>query len=395
MQPIELKRSEARKLALVNQGLNRSDLPRGQKGISQALRQIGYVQIDTISVVERAHHHTLWNRVPHYRHRLLDRLIETRDLIEYWSHAAAYLPIEHFRFCLPRMNALASGQRHWYPRNPKIMKRVLDRIRVDGPLQARDFTEHKGPTGMWEWGPVKQAIEQLFMEGELMVTRRDSFQKVFDLTERVIPGDINTHCPNELELAGFLIDRQLRAGGIGRKPEFSYLQRGMGPVVQQAIEHKLEAGDILPAGIAGLGNDFFVSKDYESALQQRLSRRRVRLLSPFDNVVIQRDRLQRLFGFDYQLECYVPAAKRQYGYFCLPILWLDQLYGRLDAKADRKTGVFTVRLLNLERRVPQFDGFIEALKTELARFAAHCQCTDIVFRQVIPADLKRQIVQKG
>ncbi|MFT5113492.1 MAG: hypothetical protein ACI8P9_002823 [Parasphingorhabdus sp.] len=376
MSLINLSPAEARKLSLVNHGLNRSDLPRGLNGARKAFRQIGYLQIDTISIVERAHHHTLWNRVPHYRRHFLDQLVEQRDIFEYWAHAAAYLPIEHFRFCLPRMQALASGQRHWYQRDPKLMKQVLSRVRSDGPLQAKDFDNHHGPTGMWEWGPIKQAMEQLFMEGSLMVTRRDSFQKVFDLTERVLPDHIDKSTPSTAEFCDFLIERFLTANGIGKKSEFGYLQKGIGPDIQLALQRGVDTGKLFSARVGKAQDEYYVANNFTDTLQGRLTRQRVRLLSPFDNLIIQRDRAQRLFGFDYQLECYVPAPKRKFGYFCLPILWQDKLVGRMDAKADRKTGVFEIRLLKLDFKPPQFDAFLSCLAKEIRLFASYCDCTE-------------------
>ena len=355
---LELSISQARKLALVNQQLPNPSFSRGLKGTFEAIEHLGYVQIDTISVVERAHHHTLFNRVPHYRHGYLDKLVEQRKIFEYWSHAAAYLPFEDYRFCLPRMHAIKQGQRHWYKKNSKLMDYVLQRITTDGALQAKDFEEHQGYSGgMWEWGPIKQAIEQLFMQGDLLVTKRVSFQKVFDLAERVVPAHINTEKPSKLEYAHYLIKRYISAHGIGHVNEFGYLRKAMGPAVKQALNEKIESGELLEIKLKTKKERLFVTPEYETQLDQRLAYTKAKILSPFDNLVIQRKRILRLFDFDYQLECYLPEKKRKHGYFTLPILWQGNLVARMDAKADRKNKVFIIRNLELETKLKKVDEF--------------------------------------
>ena len=380
------------KLALLSQHLPRSGFGRGLKGTHKALQHLGYIQIDTISVVERAHHHTLWNRVPHYRHKYLDKLIEQRAIFEYWSHAAAYLPIEDYRFCLPRMKAIAAGQRHWYKKNTKHMNYVLERIKLDGPLQAKDFEEHKGfNAGMWEWGPIKRAIEHLFMQGDLLVTRRDSFQKVFDLAERVIPSDIDSRHPSKNEYAHYLVDRYLQAHGIGHLTEFGYLRQGMGQAVKQAVNEKLEQGEILPVKIYRRKEILYAVNDIDQILSQRMAKSKVKILSPFDNLVIQRKRINRLFDFDYQIECYVPADKRIYGYFVLPILWKGNLVARMDAKADRKKKKFIVRNLMIEPKLKNIETFGHYFSKELKNFAEFNQCPEITVNSRLAKSMQKLI----
>lgn len=386
---VEITRRDAQKLALNAQHIPRSKFARGLAGTREAVQHLGYVQIDTISVVERAHHHTLWNRVPHYRRRYLDRLIRDRVVFEYWAHAAAYLPMQDYRFCLPRMRAIASGQRHWYQKNQRLMDEVLARIRAEGPLQARDFDAHRHNSGrMWEWGPVKQAIERLFMEGELLVTRRDSFAKVFDLAERVLPEDTDTRMPSRADYARYLIHAGLRAHGIARKAEFGYLRKGMGRAIKQVLAEEVEDGAVVPVRINGLADTYYTHPAFEQLLARRLARNEARLLSPFDNLVIQRKRIHALFGFDYQLECYVPEPLRRFGYFCLPVLWQGKLVARMDCKAERKSGRFTVRRLMLEPGVRRLDVLATALTRELRRFAQYCDCYEVRAVAVEPATFK-------
>ncbi|MFC1681911.1 DNA glycosylase AlkZ-like family protein, partial [Pseudomonadota bacterium] len=262
-------------------------------------------------------------------------------------------------------------------------------VRSEGPLQAKDIEAHRGNAGgMWEWGPVKQALEMLFMEGKLLVTRRDSFQKVFDLAERVVPDGTNVSEPTKNEYAHWLIDRHLAAHGLGRHAEFSYLRRGMGPAVKAALAEKIEAGDVVPLRIRRNGAMFYANKGYESLLARRLTRNRVRFLSPFDNLIIQRKRVEQLFDFDYQLECYVPEEKRRYGYFCLPVLWRGRLVARMDAKADRKHRVFRVHSLVTEPVIRDIEEFARQAGTELRRLTAFHDCDRISIGLASPPALR-------
>lgn len=378
---------------MLSQHLPGSGFRRGFAGSREAIQHLGYIQIDTISVVERAHHHVLWNRVPHYRTRYIDRLVRDRSIFEYWAHAAAYLPIEDFRFCLPRMRVMAMGQGHWYERNPELMHEILARVRAEGPLRAKDFESHRGESGgMWEWGPVKQSIEHLFMEGELLVTRRDRFQKIFDLTERVLPAGVDTSAPTQGEYARFLINRYLKAHGIGRVVEFGYLRRGMGEAVRAALNEMLEAGEVVSLKVGKLKEEYFALRNFSNNLSQRLARSRLKILSPFDNLMIQRKRVQQLFDFDYQLECYLPESKRKDGYFCLPILWQGRLVARMDAKADRRNQVLTVLNLKLEDGMRELEAFSRQLGRELERFMKFNRCGSIVLSRMLQPRL-RQLVR--
>ena len=189
-----------RRLALGARGLlHKRPFGQGLPAARRAIAHLGYVQIDTISVVERAHHHVLQARVPGYQPKMLDQLLHKREVFEYWSHAAAFLPMEDFRYSLPYKHAIKSGQQHWFKSpDQKLMQNLLDRIRVDGPLRSRDLeSPRKKGVGWWDWKPAKKALEQLYMQGDLMVSDREGFQKAYDLTERVLPAEVDASMPNE------------------------------------------------------------------------------------------------------------------------------------------------------------------------------------------------------
>lgn len=362
---------EARKLVIASQGIHRqSDFRQGKAGIIDAIETLSYVQIDTISVIERAHHHTLWNRLKNYQTNQLDTALKERSIFEYWSHAAAYLPMRDYRYSLPRKQALANGETHWYEREPRQMAYVLDRIRAEGALQASDFAQKRSLKGGWgEQKPAKRALEQLFMEGNLMVSGRQGFKKIFDLTERVLPSHINRCPPSDAEYFDHLITRYLSANGLGTAAEIAYLRKGIKPKIQARCQTLVHEGRLIEVNVGNL--NYFALTNIETHLNKKISRQNVKILSPFDNLLIQRQRMRDLFNFDYQIECYVPQAKRRYGYFVLPILQGQAFAGRLDAKMNRKTG--TLNILNLFIETKHIDALLHHLKPALQSFLAFNQ----------------------
>ena len=368
--------AKLRRIALNQQGLLKTDsFGRGKLATLRAIEHIGYVQIDTISVVERAHHHALWSRVSNYQPKFLDQLVKERKVFEYWSHAAAWLPMRDYRFALPRMNKM-NGERGWFKNcDKKLIRQVLERIRDEGPLRTRDFEDsRKGNKQWWDWKPAKQALEQLFMQGELMVGGREGFQKVYDLPERVLPDWVDTREPGIEEYASHLIDTTLRAHGFATLKSFCYLRKGQAlrDAVREQLQIRVEAGLVTTVV---LKDNNLVYADSE-LLETRAPRSsaNVRILSPFDNAVIQRERGRDIFDFDYQIECYLPQPKRQFGYFCLPILYRHRFVGRIDCKAHRKQKRLEVKSIHIEHKID--DDFGEALDIAIRSFAAFNGCNE-------------------
>jgi uncharacterized protein YcaQ len=368
-----------RRIALNQQGLLKTDsFGRGKQATLRAIEQIGYVQIDTISVVERAHHHVLWSRVSNYKPQHLTELVAERQLFEYWSHAAAWLPMRDYRFALPRMKQ-ANGDRNWFDNcDKKLIEQVLCRVQQEGALLARDFEDtRKGKKEWWDWKPAKRALEQLFMQGELMVTRRKGFQKVYDLPERVIPDWVDTTEPTLYEYADYLIDSTIRAHGFATAKSMVYLRKGkpLRNAIDSQLEAKREEGQILKFELDN-DNVIYVLPELLDKPAPR-SNKTVRILSPFDNAIIQRQRGQDIFQFNYLIECYVPAPKRQFGYFCLPILYGDKFVARADCKAHRKQGVFEIKSMHYEPDFMPNDDFIEAFSRAIDLFSTFNGCGDI------------------
>ncbi|WP_163392902.1 winged helix-turn-helix domain-containing protein [Enterovibrio norvegicus] len=369
-----LSLSQARKLILHSQ-----QLPQNKQGGSalsatlSAIEQLGYIQIDTISVVQRAHHHTLWNRNPRYDVSHLDTLVARKQVFEYWSHAAAFLPMRDYRYSLPRKHAFKSGaQSHWYKRDNKMMDEIVKRIDADGPLLAKDFEGERKTKQGWGRKPSKHALENLFIQGDLMITARRNFHKVYDLTERVLPEGIDTSWPDDEEYALFLITRFLEANGLGNAIEMSYLLKNTKPLITSVLKDMVASGDILEVAISDAV--YFALPQSLSLLDKPLAKRKAKILSPFDNLLIQRKRAQFFFDFDYLIECYVPEAKRQFGYFSLPVLWNGDLVARMDCKVDKASSTLLVLHLALEAKLKNTETFNASLHDELQRFAAFNGC---------------------
>jgi len=383
-----LSLKQARKLVLLSQRVPPVK-PSGNAiaATLSAIEHLGYIQIDTISAIQRAHHHTLWNRNPRYKASHLEQLTTDKKVFEYWSHAAAYLPMKDFRYSLPRKQAIASGtQKHWYERDERLMNEVLKRIATEGPLMAKDF-EHSGKkTGEWTSKPAKQALEYLFMQGELMVSSRVNFHKVYDLTERVLPEDANTTLPSSEEYARFLIIRYLQSNGLGQAAEISYLLRNTKPLVATTLQEMVSNRELLKISVGE--NNYYALPDSLALLNKPLSRSKLKILSPFDNLLIQRKRIQALFNFDYLIECYVPEPKRRYGYFSLPILWDGNLVARMDCRTDRKKSLLHIHHLALEPWLKKTDAFTLALYKELESFLRFNNCSHLKLHKTTPTHFK-------
>lgn len=395
---IEIKcpqdQARLRLVALAAQGLLQAQpYGRGLAGARQAINHIGCVQIDSISVVERAHHHVLYSRVPNFEPVMIDRMLLDRDIFEYWAHAAAFLPMADFRFSLPYKQAIKSGQTHWYKtRDQKLMDELLARIRTDGPIRSRDVESNTTKrTGWWDWKPAKKALEQMYMEGDLMVSDREGFQKTYDLTERVLPSHVNSQMPSRSEFAAYTVEQQLRCHGLASLKGLTYQRRN--PELRQAVKavvtEKLAQGALEQVQVCS-GEVFILET---GALERALPRlnNRMLILSPFDNSIIQRDRLKALFQFDYQLECYLPEAKRKYGYFCLPLLYCDKFIGRIDCKAHRKISQLEIKSLHLEQHDFDEDLIINAFVDAITQFCHFQNCDSVSLTKAHPNHLAQRL----
>lgn len=343
---------------LAAQGLDRRpDLPASKAGVLETIRQMGTLQIDTIHVVARSPYLVLWSRLGAYEPRWLDELLAEGALFEYWAHEACFLPVESYPLFRHRMrNAPAMRWKYSMDvlgKHRPEADRLLDAVRARGPVRSADFERTDGKAGgWWEWKPEKRMLESLFTAGELMVARRERFQRLYDLRERVLPGWDDARLPPREETERALVLQAVRALGVVRGRWVADYFRQPKKETHPRPARIADEGGLLRVRVEGWSEPGFVHPDNlelaRAAAEGRITPTLTTLLSPFDPLVWDRARALELFGFDYRIECYTPEPKRKWGYFVLPVLRRGELVGRLDAKAHRREGRFEVRALYLE-----------------------------------------------
>ena len=409
MNNLQLSKSEAASIVLNSQLLDsKTKFSKGKNGFGEIINKLGYVQIDTISVINRAHHHILWSRKNDYKKtHLHDLQAKDKLIFEYWTHAMSFIPMQDYRYALPRMENFNNPKSKWlkyrYNQSKKHFSNILERIKNEGPLSSSDFENDKGKKGgtWWEWKPAKTALEYLFWKGDLMICERKKFQKYYDLTERVLPHNINTKFPSQKELSYYFVKRALSSLGIATEKEIlKFMQPGKTTVsdlqivdknsITKAIDELCESGEVIPLMIEADHNlkNYALSETINAAKNRRKFSSNIHLLSPFDNLIIQRERTKRLFDFDYAIECYVPAHKRKFGYFVVPMLWKDKFAGRLDPKADRSTNTLIINNIVFEDFQIDYDELIPKLSSALWKFALFNGCDKIVVKKCSPASVK-------
>jgi uncharacterized protein len=373
---MRLTEAEARRVLLGAQGLLLPpDLPASKQDVLECIRRMAVLQIDTIHVVARSPYFVLWSRLGSYDPAWLDELLAEGALFEYWSHAACFLPIEEYALYRGAMLGERRRAAAWLEANHEVAAAVMTRVREGGEVRSIHFERTDGRKGgWWEWKPEKHALECLFSTGELMIARRENFQRVYDLRERVLPGweDVNTLTTEDVQRT--FACKAVKALGVTRAewvPDyFRVPKRGIATLLDTLVA----AGTLHHIEVDGWGEPGYIHTDNlklaEDIAAGRLHPSVTTLLSPFDPVVWDRARVAALFGFDYKIEVYTPAPKRRYGYFSLPILHRDALVGRLDAKAHRKAGIFEVRMAHLEPGIAPTDDLVHALATTLQNCAA-------------------------
>jgi hypothetical protein len=329
-------------------------------------------------------------------HRLL---AEDRRVFEYWAPQQSVVPISDYRYYIPAMRSRAKSGRakDWLEAHRDVVEHVLTRIREEGPLGAADFKAPPDWDGgtWWDWKPAKRALERLNDIGELMVTERRNFQRIFDLAERVLPPDVNTTPPTREEWLRWRARRALRMPGIiGMHDAAKWGNKTQREALQAIWADLVAEGEAYAVEVAGEeGRTHYVSaKLLDRADEARLPSG-LCVLSPFDPIVSHRRRTEALFDFDFRLEAYTPKAKRQYGYYVLPLLHGDRFVGRVDCKAHRDEGVLAVRGLWLEEGVEVSEGLLADLADELWAFAAFNECHAVDIQAAESADLRERLAR--
>jgi uncharacterized protein YcaQ len=374
-----LTASQARSLHLAAQGLLTPPARVARReDLLAAVRGMALLQLDTIHVVARSHHLVLHARLGDYRPEWLDELLAEAALFETWAHEACLAPVEdhglHRRVLAMSNHWAVRRARKLLVQDAEGMTALLEEVRRRGPVKTSDFTSAQPRrAGWWAWRKEKQWLEAWLALGELMVARREKFQRVYDLAERVLPAEARPAPPDEAEARLALIENSVRALGVTQARWVHDYFRTRPRLTPDDLLPLVEAGRLLEVRVRGWATPGFVHRDHAPLLRRaadgKLKATRTALLSPFDPVVWDRERALLMFGFDYRLECYVPARKRRHGYFVLPILRRGALVGRLDAKAHRAQGVFEVKALHLEPGVAAGPALLGDLAAALAASA--------------------------
>lgn len=375
----QLSLTAARHLHLAAQGLLNKPARRARPAdILTTIQRMSLLQIDTINIVARSPYLVLFSRLGDYPQQWLDEALSRGELMEYWAHEACFLPRADFSLVRHRMltpeNMGWKYRPEWMREHAGEIAQLLAHIQQNGPVRSADF-EHprKGASGWWEWKPHKRHLEGLFTAGQLMVIERRNFQRVYDLTHRVMPHwDDSRDMLSRDEAEYRMLENSARSLGLFRAQWLADYYR-LKKLALPALLERLQANQIIyPVNVERLG-PAWVHADLLPLMAQaqddKLNATHSAVLSPFDPVVWDRKRAEQLFDFSYRLECYTPAAKRQFGYFVLPLLHRGRLVGRMDAKMHRKTGELEVIALWLEEGVKINRSLESGLQSAITAFA--------------------------
>jgi uncharacterized protein len=389
--------AEARTLLLDAQGLLDDPARRASSGdVAKLVSRLGFVQVDSIHRVERAHHLILGARLDGYRPRHLDELaFRKRLLFENWTHDAAYIPVELFAHWKPRFvwREKEMRKRPWFKRRlgarpDTVIERVYARIQREGALRARDFERSPARTseGWWDWTPEKTALEYLWHTGRLAIAGRDRFDKVYDLIERVLPEQHACPEPTREEHVEWACSSALERVGAATALEIAHFWNAVKVADALAWCRKaVSEGRVTPVGLESLSGGKPRAGFAPADWRERVTRApeppdELRLLAPFDPVIRNRARLERLFDFDYRFEAFTPAKKRRYGYYVLPILERERFVGRLDPRHDRERETLVVDAVWWEPAVKATRARRRALEAALAKLAARIGAKSVELR---------------
>ncbi len=406
--PLIISPTLARRLALTRQRLAGPCPAADASGLMEVARDLGCLQLDPISVVARSHQLVLFSRVGPYQLAHLDHLLwQERRLFEYWAHCASIVLTEDYPLHSRMMRAYPSGDsayrqraREWIAKNQKLRRYILDRLRREGPLLSRQL-EEEGlhpkawvSTGWTSGRNISRMLDFLWISGKIMVAGRDGIQKRWDLAERVLPAWTPRDRLLEREVVRRAAQKSLRALGVATPRHIQqHFTRGRYPDLTRVLADLEAEGRVKRFEIRDLPGPWYVHADDELLMTQLPAdwQPRTTLLSPFDNLICDRARTRQLFDFDYTMEIYVPAAKRKYGYYVLPILHGDRLIGRVDPAMDRERGALKVNAVYAEPDAPRNAG--RAVSGAIEDLAAFLGAEEILYNsRRVPASWKRALL---
>lgn len=371
------------------------------------VKDLGYIQIDTLQVVNRAHYVNLWSRFGPYDLEKLDGLLYRdgqRRLFEGWGHAASIMPFDHWRYHRWRVDSTISynpGFSQWKakPENQTLLSRTLDRIQEEEGLRVRDFETKVHRQSEWyDWRPAKMALEVLFAAGDLMVADRPGFQRVYDLRERVLPDWVNTDAIDPDQGRLFCLDLAAKSLGVFEARNLTFYAYMRAKPAQHLVKQLIETGVVVE--VSGESTDknkkWLVHHDTLPLLQQAadgaIKAERTTFLSAFDSLFWAQDRDEKLWGFAQLLECYKSAEQRRYGYLTFPILHKDRLVGRFDPKLERETGTMRLNAIYLEPGIAPDEELVADIAQSMRDFLVWHRAENFEIIKSEPSDLREKLL---
>jgi uncharacterized protein YcaQ len=365
-------KAQARHIWLRSQRLDTAaPFGEGPQAVASAVEQLGYVQIDTISVIERAHHHILWTRIPAYRRADLRQAQSVdKSIFEYWTHALSYVPTKDFRFFIPDMKLHRREGHKWLASvKPADLRKVLRLIRKDGALTIRDIDDDVLVDKEHLWAsrkPSKRALQLAFYSGIVTISERNGMLKTYELMQRHFGWDKPPKFASTREVSAYLLDRALRAQGLVSLDSICHLDAPSKSQVRRLIDSRVRRNELVPVALDGAAKQEHWARP-ETLQAGGPAPEMVHILSPFDPLIIQRKRTELFFGYGHRFEAYVPKQKRVFGYFALPVLVGDEIVAAIDLKTDRKNRKLLLQKWNWIGRRPRKE-LKRRIEEELHRF---------------------------
>ena len=347
--PITLANAAARHIWLRAQRLDEAEpFGEGAEATRAAVEHLGYLQIDTIHVIERCHHHILWNRIPGYRRAHLRQAQSVdKSVFEYWTHALSYVPTRDLPFFLPEMKRHRQTPKSWFASVSKEdLRKVLTLIQRDGALSIRDIDDDVLVEKDHAWAsrkPSKRALQLAFFTGDLTVSERSGMLKTYELIDRHFGWEARPKPASERQVVDYLLERALRSQGLVSLDSICHLDAKRKATIRAAIEARVRRGTLTPVAIEGAKKVEHWAEPQGLDAVSAFAPERAHILSPFDPLIIQRKRLKLFFDYDHRFEAYLPREKRVHGYFALPVLVGDDIVAAIDLKADRARGVLQIQ----------------------------------------------------
>jgi uncharacterized protein len=388
---------------------NGSEPPASLDSVYETVNRLGAIQIDTLQMVARAHYVAIWSRHGSYDPAIIDQLafqLDQRRLFEGWYHAACYIPTHEYRYQMPQQRRVREEGHHWYgkwinePGNREMVTAVTERIRAEGGLRVSDFEHPETRRGSWwDWKPAKVALEYALSYGSLMVARREKFQRVYDLTGRVLPAWVDQTEPTAAERDRFWVERGAKALGVSlpRNPgDYTWMKITTSrPIVAQLLKDGILL-EIQGETVNG-PQPLIIHRDnlplLEKAAAGEIRAERTTFLNPWDNFWWAQDRDEALWGFKHLIELYVPKPKRVYGYYLMPILHKERLIGRLDPKLERKTGVLRLCALHLEPGIEPDEQLVTDVAMAMRDFMAFHKAKELVIEKSAPGGFGEKLLK--